>query len=103
MPSPGPQKPQPGFFEQANGGTVFLDEIGEMAMAMQVKLLRVLQEREIVRLGSNRPLAIDIRLVSATHKRPGHGGAEGLFPREIYTIRLNIVPISHAAAAASGK
>src|SRR5438105_11270165 len=56
-----------GWFEAANGGTLFLDEIGDLSQALQVKLLRVLQERQVVRLGSRRPIALDVRLLAATN------------------------------------
>ena len=71
-----------GKFELADGGTLFLDEIGDMAPALQVKLLRALQEREIVRVGGQRPIPVDVRLVAATHQRPrGAGRARGASAR----------------------
>ena len=57
-----------GKFEEAQGGTLFLDEIGELDLALQSKLLRVIQEREVVRVGGNKPIKVDIRLITATHK-----------------------------------
>ncbi len=89
----GADKSRAGRFEEANGGTIFLDEIGDLPMETQIKLLRVIQEREIVRLGSNRPLAIDIRLISATHKDLAMEVQKGSFREDLY-FRLNIIPIS---------
>ena len=64
----GATRDRSGLFEEANGGTIFLDEIGDVSPDMQTKLLRVLQEREIVRIGENRPRKVDIRVIAATNK-----------------------------------
>ncbi len=81
-----------GLFEEANGGTIFLDEIGEISLAMQIKLLRVLQEREIIRLGENKPRKINIRVISATNKDLDKLVLEGKF-REDLLYRLKIIEI----------
>ncbi len=81
-----------GLMESAAGGTVFLDEIGEMPLSMQVKLLHVLQEKQILRVGSVRPIRLDIRIISATNKDIKQEVAEGRFREDLY-YRLNVVRI----------
>lgn len=83
---------QTGKFEQADGGTIFLDEIGDMPFAMQSKLLRVLQEKEIERLGENRPRQVDVRVVAASNRPLEDLIAEGRFRQDLY-YRLNVVSI----------
>lgn len=81
-----------GYFEQANGGTLFLDEIGDLPLAMQVKLLRVLQEKSLQRVGSRRETPIDVRIVAATNLDLQQQVAAGRFRLDLY-YRLNIIPI----------
>jgi len=81
-----------GKFELANHGTIFLDEIGEMPLSMQSKLLVVLQEREIERLGGNRAIKLDVRVVSATHRNLQSMVEKGLFREDLY-YRLNVVQV----------
>ncbi len=82
-----------GKFELADGGTVFLDEIGDMSPGLQAKLLRVLQEKELVRVGGDRPIKVDIRLVAATNQNLEKLIAEGKFRQDLY-YRLNGVEIT---------
>jgi two-component system, NtrC family, response regulator AtoC len=83
---------KPGKFEEANGGTIFLDEIAEMDLSLQSKLLRVLQEREVVRVGGNEKIKLDIRLVTATHKNLSQEVQRGNFREDLY-FRIMGLPI----------
>ncbi|MFK9094842.1 sigma-54-dependent transcriptional regulator [Bacillus salipaludis] len=82
-----------GKWVAANGGTLFLDEISEMPLALQVKLLRVLQERELTPLGSNKKISLDVRIIGATNKNLEQMVAEGTFREDLY-FRLNVIPLS---------
>lgn len=81
-----------GLFEEANNGTLFLDEIGDLALPLQAKLLRVLQERKIKRIGENQPRDITARIICATHKNLKKEVEAGRFREDLY-FRLNVIPI----------
>ena len=81
-----------GRFEEAEGGTIFLDEIGDLSPGIQVKLLRILQEKEFQRLGSNQTLKTDVRVITATHQHLEEAMSKGLFREDLY-YRLNVISI----------
>ena len=81
-----------GIFEAANRGTVFLDEIGEMSLSAQVRLLRVLDAKEVTRLGSTAPIAVDVRVIAATNRNLQQAVAEGKFRQDLYQ-RLRVIEI----------
>jgi DNA-binding NtrC family response regulator len=83
---------RPGRFEVAAGGTIFLDEIGDIPLGMQVKLLRFLQERQFERLGGNQTLTVDVRVIAATHRDLGERIRAGVFREDLY-YRLNVIEI----------
>jgi len=88
----GAQKARNGLFREANGGTILLDEIGELDLAMQAKLLRVLQEREVRPVGEDRAIPIDVRILAATHRDLPKLVAEGRFREDLY-YRLKVVEL----------
>lgn len=81
-----------GLFEEASGGTIFLDEIGEMSINTQAKLLRVLQEKEIIRVGGTKAIPVDVRIIAATHVNLEKAIQQGCFREDLY-YRLNMMPI----------
>jgi two-component system nitrogen regulation response regulator NtrX len=81
-----------GKFEQADGGTLFLDEVGDMSLAAQAKVLRVLQDGDVTRIGGAKPRKVDVRVIAATNKKLETEIAEGRFREDLY-YRLNVVPI----------
>jgi len=83
---------KPGKFELANGGTIFLDEIGDMPLALQAKLLRVIQDKAFERIGGTRPIKVDVRIIAATNKDLEKMVKEGTFREDLY-YRLNVIPI----------
>ena len=83
---------RPGKFELAHGGTIFLDEIGEMSLDVQVKILRVLQDKRILRVGGARYMDVDVRVIAATNRDLLHAVGEGSFRQDLY-YRLNVLPI----------
>jgi len=88
----GAQQGQPGWFEAAEGGTLLLDEIGELSLPLQVKLLRVLQEREITRVGSRKAIKVNVRVIAATHVDLAQAIRERRFREDLY-YRLNIAVV----------
>jgi len=88
----GAASPRKGWFELASGGTIFLDEIGEISRSTQAKLLRVLQEREVVRVGGARPISVNVRIIAATNRNLKNMMLDGLFRDDLY-YRLCVFPI----------
>ncbi len=83
---------KPGLFEVANGGTLFLDEIGDISLNTQVKLLRAIQEKEIVRVGGRKPIQVDVRVIAATNQDLEEMVRQGSFRQDLY-YRLNVIPL----------
>jgi DNA-binding NtrC family response regulator len=83
---------RPGLLESADGGTVFFDEVGDMPLTMQAKLLRVIQERELIRVGGVRPISVDVRIIGATNQDLKKAIQGGQFRQDLY-YRLNVVPL----------
>jgi len=81
-----------GLLESADGGTVFFDEVSDMPLSMQAKLLRVIQERQLIRVGGNKPISVDVRFIAATNKDLKKSISYGLFREDLF-YRLNVVPI----------
>ena len=89
----GAESDREGFFQAAHGGTLFLDEVAELALAMQVKLLRVLQEKKVRRLGAGQEEAVDVRIISATHQSLAKLVEAGRFRQDLY-YRLNVIELN---------
>ena len=89
----GADKRHEGYFIKADGGTIFLDEIGEMPLSMQVKLLRVIQEREVLRVGGNEAIPVNVRIIAATNRDLLQETASGTFREDLY-YRLNVVSLA---------
>jgi len=97
----GAQQAQAGKFEQAEGGTLLLDEVTEMPMGLQAKLLRVLQEREVERVGGKKPVQLNIRIVATSNRDMAEAVAKGVFREDLF-YRLNVFPVDIPAPAARG-
>ncbi|WP_196763423.1 sigma 54-interacting transcriptional regulator, partial [Mycobacterium avium] len=86
-----------GLFEIAHGGTLFLDEIGEMPLPLQTRLLRVLEEKEVTRVGGHQPVPVDVRVISATHCNLEEDMRQGQFRRDLFyrlsILRLQLPPL----------
>lgn len=89
----GATSPKPGKFELADGGTVFLDEIGDMSADLQVKILRVLEDREFEQVGGCKSIQVDVRIVAATHRNLEEAVEKGNFREDLY-YRLNVIPVT---------
>ncbi len=89
----GAYKGRAGRFEMAQGGDIFLDEIGDLPLATQVKLLRVLEDKVIERVGDSKPISVDVRIISATNRNLARLVEKGLFRKDLY-FRINVIPIN---------
>ena len=94
----GAHESTPGLIRSADGGTLFMDEVGELSLAMQVKMLRTIQEKEVRPVGSSRQFTVDVRILAATNRDLEQEVAENRFRQDLY-YRLNVVVITVAAPA----